>query len=182
MIDKNISILGVTFNEQVPETAEEWDKIAGAGDCLGHATTKVVYHDHAGPLRNCVVAAAIALGFARADKETQGDFLKRVRATDGFDENALATAALAERVKANVSFAATLASEGRQRAAVAARFVETADEIIAAWDSGKSSPEITLGKFRKIWPEATLPADLTDNVALAKVLRTIEQKQQPSFI
>ena len=61
-------------------------------------------------------------------------------------------------------------------------FHNRADEIIAAWDSGKSSPDITLGKFRAIWPEAQLPADLTDNVALAKVLRTIEQKQQPSFI
>lgn len=182
MIAKNISILGVNFLEQVPETAEEWDKIAGAGDCLGHATTKVIYHDHAGPLRNCVVAAAIALGFTRADKESQGDFLKRVRATDGFDETALATAAEAERVKANVSFAATLASEGRQRAAVAQKYIDTAEQIIAAWDSGAGTPERTLAKFRAIWAEAQLPADLTDAVALAKVLRTIEQKQQPSFI
>ena len=181
MIDKTITILGVPFVESVPATAEEWDAIAGPGDCLGHATTKVIYHDHAGPLRNCVVAAAISLGFVRAEKESQGDFLKRVRA-EGIDESKLTEAAIEERKKANVSFAATLASEGRQRAAVAQKYIDTAEQIIAAWDSGAGTPERTLAKFRAIWAEATLPADLTDAVALAKVLRTIEQKQQPSFI
>lgn len=181
MIAKLITILGVPFNEQVPATAEEWDSIAGPGDCLGHAITKVIYHDHAGPLRNAVVAAAISLGFVRAEKESQGDFLKRVRA-EGIDEAKLTEAAFAEREKANVSFAATLASEGRQRAAVAQKYIDTAEQIIAAWDSGAGTPERTLAKFRAIWAEAQLPADLTDAVALAKVLRTIEQKQQPSFI
>ncbi len=176
-------ILGVELlDNTVPATAEAWDAVAGPGSCVGEATTKVLYHSHAGRVRPVIVAALTTMGFVQADKESDGKFAERCRASDGFDETALQTAVQTALTEKGITFEGTLKSEGSQRAVVGQAYIDSARQIIDAWESGVSSPEKTLAKMRAVWPGANLPADPTDEVALAKLLREIEKRQKPSFV
>jgi len=178
----NYKILGVElFDNTVPDSAEAWDAVAGAGACLSSAIDKALYHEHAGRVRSVVVAEATKLGYVQGEKESDGKFLERARA-EGLDDLKLSAAVQATLAEKNITFEGTLKSEGSSRAAVGAGYVDTAKQIIAAWESGVSTPETTLAKMRLVWAGANLPADPTNEVDLAKLLREIEKRQKPSFV
>ncbi len=182
MATLTFKVLGVEFTDNtIPDSAEAWDALVGPGSCLSAAISKELYHSHAGPLRAVVVDELTKLGYKQGDKESDGKFIERCRA-EGLDDVVLAVNAQKVLTEKGITFAGTLKKEGSSRAAVGAGYIESAQQIIAAWESGVSSPEKTLEKMRAVWPGANLPVDPTNEVDLAKLLREIEKRQKPSFV
>lgn len=173
----------VTVIASVPTDVETFDKWAGQdGACVESAVDQHGYHNYLGKVRTCIVNGLVAAGYERrktsADNEKdvfekEDAYVSRLVA-EGLDLTELQDIADKALAAANLTFESTLRGGGSTRSAIGQKYVDSAEELQAAWTDNKGTPERTLAKLRERVPHAQLP-DPTDTLALARLLREFEK-------
>ena len=173
----------VTVIASVPTDADTFDKWAGQdGACIESAVDQHGYHNYLGKVRTCIVNALVAVGYARnkTSAENEKDVYEKEDAyvsrlvAEGLDPATLQDIADKALASAGLTFESTLRGGGSTRSAVGQKYVDSAEELQAAWADGKGTPDRTLEKIRARIPHAQI-ADPTDTLALARLLRDFEK-------
>lgn len=181
---KAFEISGITFNEDVPASAEAWDEAIGsAGHCVSSAIENHAWRGFAAPVRAAIVKALEEAGHKRkatgtkAGKdvlETPDTFIKRLLADKSLTKaeyNSLGQAAVQSK---GITFMGTLSNTGRSD--IGQKWLDSAQELQGYWEAGvgptgdPSSVEGTLAKLRSVLPDAELTNESTTE-QIAYVLR-----------
>lgn len=170
---KEFTLLGVTLATPVPADAAAWDEIAGTpGDCVATAIENHGYRGFASPARTAMLKALKEQkGVSAGEKESDNTFIKRI-----LEEGVISKAEWQELganavTAAGVTFEKTLAESGTSRSKVGEKYVESAKELVKAFEEGRGNPENTIAKIRADVPNAQIPADPTDPLGWAYLLR-----------
>jgi len=155
-VPHSVKLLGLVANTTVPATAEQYDKLAGAGECVSKAVQSDMYRGWAGTVRAtfCKLAAA-ATGIARrvtGTKQTgEGDKVKEVNVyeTEQSYLNFLIASGktpaelqpLMDEAAATLPFCDWLVEEPSAAGSagggrISKGDLETATKILARWESG----------------------------------------------
>jgi len=158
-VPHSVKLLGLVANTTVPATAEQYDKLAGAGECVSKAVQSDMYRGWAGTVRAkfCKLAEA-ATGIARRVTGTkttgEGDKAKEVNVyeTEQSYSNYLVASGktpaelqpFMDEAAASLPFCDWLVEEpsvaGSAGGRIAKGDLDNAEKIMARWTSGEVNP------------------------------------------
>lgn len=161
MSKRTLKCLYGEINVNVPDSVEDFDKLAGrAGACLEKAILQVVYHKTLGDVREDIVEAAVAaFEFPRLEKdsgkkrakdgtpilvdEATDDYVKRLFSEKGWDIDAPPTEWLKLLADLPVEFDPSAKERESKPKTLAKVYIEVVNRIYAAGTTAKAAA--TLG-------------------------------------